>query len=199
MKSKNRRFFGPENPKGFLKLKIIVSMIGILMLPMVLGLIQYQETADSISISSGSWIDYSNIFDGDWNTYGKGGPTGVLDITYYKPSDAIEAIWRLKDGDGIITNLTLPSDCWSHYLDRIRFQVTSAGFTGAYWDCYNGAWQRIRNGPGGKEIYEEGIYWDIPTKEEIKEEEKTEKEEEKQEDKNTKEEEKDQKKEDKGK
>jgi hypothetical protein len=108
----------------------------------------------------------SNVYDGDWDTYGYGNDYGTLFINYTKPVGAINGLWQERIGVGAVTNHTLPEGCFAQ--DTLQFELISdyvaANGTGL---CYNGTdWVQIfdyHEGPYGNSqlIREEGMWWDI--------------------------------------
>ncbi len=146
----------------------------------------YQESADASTACGGldtgsygfggdSWVDETQLYDGDWNTSsdvgGMFGGTAYMYIDYAKPSNALpSSLWQVKIDKGLSayeSNYSIPSGCFAQ--DPLQFRITSfASFTGDSWvdlDCYNGTdYIPIYAHPTtveGQEVWEEAMWWDI--------------------------------------
>ena len=152
--------------------------------PSVSDSLCYQETAN-ISTSCGglnngkysstsSWTNIQNTFDGDNKTYGNANINGHLYINYTKPSGSLNnSFWQVVDGrDDLfgwdIHNLTIPSDCWNAYSDKLSFDVYNhlngvSGKREIYWYCYNSSdWYLLRSVTIiSSMLYEESMWWNI--------------------------------------
>ena len=106
----------------------------------------------------------SNIYDGNWDTFGKANSNyqgANFVITYTKPNGASTAIWEMKDGSGK-TGIVVPPSCWNYDPTKLSFRVISNSQDSyTQWFCYNSTWQLLINNPSPY-IYEEGIRWDAP-------------------------------------
>ncbi len=140
----------------------------------------YQETANvSTSCgglstgnygSSGNWINLSNTYDGNLDTYGKGNEPGTpvyLYINYTKPTNALNSsLWQVKDGIGIV-NLSISLDCWNYDADKLVLRVESYAPSPPEnwikWYCYNNSneWNQLRYSSDTYYVYEEAMWWNI--------------------------------------
>ena len=127
-------------------------------------------TGTSYLESPVQWISYSNIYDGDWGTYGRNAAGYLLSfyINYTKPVDATNlSLWTAKIHNGTIINMSLTS-CFNAYTDKLvlKYSGTASGGQHYYYSCYNGAsWIDLYDSgytPYSTIIYEEAIIWNIP-------------------------------------
>lgn len=103
---------------------------------------EYQENSDSHSfeiIFTGGLHDFMN---------------GILYLNYSKPENSTGALWMINYGwnitinNFIITNITIPHDCFNYLNDKITLRFISCGhfINGHYCynQCYNGTnWKTI--------------------------------------------------------
>ena len=107
----------------------------------------------------------SNIYDGDWGTYGRSKYSeSQLFVNYSKPVGATaESLWEVKNGVQDV-EYTLPSDCFSQEPIRLQLQSHQMGGYGNGL-CYNGTdWTQVFSDTAGQSsamIYEDGMKWDI--------------------------------------
>jgi hypothetical protein len=146
----------------------------------------YQETADASTSCGGldtgsygfggdSWVDETQLYDGDWDTNssvgGMFGGTAYMYINYTKPSNALNSsLWQVKKDIGssvVESNYSIPSDCFAQ--NPLQFRITSfASMTGDSWvdlDCYNGTdYRPIYAHPitiDGDKVWEEAMWWNM--------------------------------------
>jgi parallel beta-helix repeat protein len=138
----------------------------------------YNETADSY-LCTGSWNETytcANVYDGDWNTYGKAVPaTGpaILYMNYTKPSGSVAAIWQTEWNSFThnTINITIPSSCWNANSTTLILRgISNMPVENVYgeFDCFNnlGSWTDLRDGgpdAHSGELFEEGIFWGFNT------------------------------------
>jgi hypothetical protein len=133
---------------------------------------QYQEDPDATACSAGweAMTPCSQIYDGNWNTFGRDSPnlgSSFINITYTKNFWASQLMrWQVKDIWGT-RNLTLPLTCSNR--NNILFQIESYlddvmpnSFVRYY--CYNGTafetLYTVMNSTGvAPVIYEEALWW----------------------------------------
>ncbi len=126
----------------------------------------FTEVANSPTSTIGAWQNLTNVYDGDWNTYGYGATLAGMYFDYNKLNNSLRegSIWRVKDGDND-TNLTIPAACWDADEDVLSLRVSSDptfGANQAIWYCDNGpAWTilRIVSGVGTDDIYGQAMYF----------------------------------------
>lgn len=125
----------------------------------------YQEDANETACSENWNVTYpcSNIYDGNWNTFGVSLSSSSIEINYSKPSNAIGLIWQIKDGISTL-NLTIPSICYNAVSDKIRLFITSIAFPirQDIFSCWDGSVAQTLLGRLNAEIYEEAMWWAIP-------------------------------------
>ena len=134
----------------------------------------YQETANVSTACGGrdtgkyycenTW-DATNscnlTYDGDLSTFGYPSDTGTLYINYSKPTYAISlSKWQVKDAGGI-TNLTIPSNCWSQ--EPLQFKAyLDGGAVSVHWSCFNSSvWNSLRFNDLAFIVHEEAMWWYI--------------------------------------
>ena len=114
------------------------------------------------------------LHDGNWSTCVGINPaftSGSIAWNYTKPLGAVRqgTIWVVADDvqnpiltDGTRYNLTIPSDCWNAYPDKLRFQVfvNDIGTNSNFWSCWNGTQFNVLR-VGQRIVYEDSIYWNI--------------------------------------
>lgn len=110
----------------------------------------------------GTMADPENAIDGDWNTYASATTDGIMHSKYAKPSFSTGAVIRLKNGDNLEHNITIPEICWNANSTHLEVsgETRSGPNFGAY-NCYNSSRDLIKlDGPHSSyAIYEEGIFW----------------------------------------
>lgn len=144
------------------------------------NIICYQESANVSTACGGlntgnysvvgDWTSPENVTDGNWNTLGHGGSSGInnfIYINYTKPSYALNSsLWQVKDEQGFV-NLTINSSCWEYSLTNLQLSVQSyKGYlaqSGFFFDCNNGTdWVEMRKSDGyASKVYEESMWWNI--------------------------------------
>jgi len=136
-------------------------------------IIGYQENGN-VTNYTGDWTNPTNVYDGDWGTYGytstpatNSTTLGKFYVNYTKVAGSVGAFWRVKDfiGEG---NLSIPSSCWGYNATALilqadsfwnRTQVGCAFYLYypwgcflpnyenriiANWSCFDGTWESIR-------------------------------------------------------
>jgi len=114
----------------------------------------------------GNWINVNNVTDGDWDTYGESSSgSAYLYINYTKPSGATSnSLWQKKDHIGI-SNISISSTCWDYSNSILMLRAESDLGNLVGWSCYNGTnWYGLLGDFGGDNIYEEGMWWNMPIK-----------------------------------
>lgn len=134
----------------------------------------YQEFANSSTSCGGlatgnynltnGWSNSGNLWDGDYDTLsflGTGIEEAYFYVNYSKPTNASnESLWQIKDSGGV-TNLTINSTCFSQ--SNLQFRIFGNNNSYVTSQCYNGAiWVTLRNSTIFSNIYEEGMYWNLP-------------------------------------
>ena len=94
----------------------------------------YQETANAATACGGL----------NTGVYGISESGPPIYINYSKPSSVTGAIWQTKfGGDGGISNLTIPDDCWNYNANVVSLQESSVDCSSAMY-CYNGSdWKEL--------------------------------------------------------
>jgi len=123
--------------------------------------LNYNGLWEDFSEDVGStWSNLNNTYDGSWDNYGNrgGGINTITDnITYYKPSNFVTAVWQVKDGNNVV-NLSIPDICFNNYSDKVVLH----GFAGTSisWWCFNGTGPKSLRDVSNN-FYEEAIIWII--------------------------------------
>lgn len=114
--------------------------------------------------SSGSAVQLSYLFDGDWDTYSSPAVTyNNWTIVYKKPLDAnTTSFWRVKDTNAT-EDLTIPFSCWNYSSTNLTFKTYFMDSTNnnITWYCYNGTYVSLRSVQKnvGWYPYEEAMIW----------------------------------------
>ena len=108
----------------------------------------YQETANVSTAcggvatggysSIGTWINISNVYDGNWNTSGYTTSYGTFFVNYSRPSGSLESSkLQVLDSGGNKTNITITSSCFSQTPLQFMAQPTCF-LAGTQIDTLNG-------------------------------------------------------------
>ncbi len=125
--------------------------------------LQYQENPNQTSVS-GSWSSEPYLLDGKWDTSSYSLSGAYLYVNYTKPSNTVNAIWRIKPySEG---NHSVTTDCFNYYPNVVSFRVYSVASlpplpVQSNWTCYNGTWKQVYYQSYNPLVSEEGIYWNI--------------------------------------
>lgn len=132
------------------------------------GYLNY-ETANETGYSGDIiTVQWNNIIDGDWDTFGAVSSGTVYGYYNYTPPNSAlnTSLWQVGDRNGtaasgndvfVMNNLSI-SECWNS--TKLQFRTTSTSGT-VNWSCYNGSdWYFLRQASNGTGwIYEEAIWW----------------------------------------
>jgi hypothetical protein len=105
----------------------------------------YQETPNVTSVCGGE--NTGNYF----AEQGAINYIGEFYVNYTKPTGVLNtSLWQIKHGNqssGSTYNITIPTDCWNYYTDRIAMHIESYSSPNPPINstpyCYNGAWKAI--------------------------------------------------------
>jgi subtilisin family serine protease len=145
----------------------------------------YQESANVSTacggLSTGRYTNDSNwdtatlsvnyAYDKSWSSHASPDTNKVasLNVNYTKPSTALNSSFlKVKDVGGT-RNLPILSSCWNYNATTLMIKsvtyrgAPAAGTYGTNWSCYNGSWAPLDSADGDSLLYEEGMYWVIPT------------------------------------
>ena len=129
----------------------------------------YQETQLEYS-SNGTWyFPIILMFDGDYGTYSgcnTGGGACFLYINYTNPG-TVSALWQSKIyNDTYLLNASVPSSCLS--LNKLQLRVVTAVGQGVNTTCWNNSeWIYVTNHSPQVQIYEEAVFWNRESYEDI--------------------------------
>ena len=119
--------------------RILLILVIVVLFSSFTAAYTYQENANSTTFLHGP--------DNDADT------TSAYDemyLNYTKPAGSTGAIWQVRHGQAQYPayNITIPSDCWNYYGDKIRMKFYSQGgvYVGKNYStpfCYNGGWKFV--------------------------------------------------------
>jgi hypothetical protein len=128
----------------------------------------YQEDADSSTVLGSCAIGYecAKMHDGNWDIAARS--TGITPpyymdnrYNYTKPTNAVNATWKVKTAIAGTVDYAITADCWDQ--DPLQFKGYGRSNPSAYvsWHCWDGSdWYTIGS-ESAFYIYEEAITWNM--------------------------------------
>jgi len=174
-----------------LKRKLVIGIVMAMIMTITINIAyassycyqEYADVADDCGSSANGfysqrnpdyWVNYENVIDGDYNTFGYLNetivPGSVDSFSYYaKPSNATNnnTKWQYKDFSGTY-NYTVSDNCWNynstHMLFISRSYEDEEVQTTEYYCVHDPEFESsefLAVNFDGNQIYEEGIWWNM--------------------------------------